>query len=56
MPDRNRRCGVKRVRKRGSPSCVLAAVLVLWVSGTVSAENVDPAADGSQYAWGENTG
>ena len=47
---------MNRVRTRGSPSCLLAAVLMLWVSGSPSAENVDPTADGSQYAWGEHIG
>lgn len=47
---------MRRVRKKGLPPCAFAALFVLWVSGAALAENVDPAADGSQYAWGENTG
>ena len=47
---------MNRARTRSSPSCLLAAVLMLWVSGSPSAENVDPMADGSQYAWGEHIG
>ena len=35
---------------------MLAAVLLLWAGGAAIAENIDPAADGSQYAWGENIG
>ena len=36
--------------------CLLVTALVLWTAGAAMAENVDPASDGSQYAWGENTG
>jgi hypothetical protein len=37
-------------------SCTLAAVLIVWAQGAAMAENIDPAADGSQYAWGESIG
>ncbi len=47
---------MKRATPRGLPHCVLAAVLILWAGGAAIAENIDPAADGSQYAWGENIG
>ena len=44
------------VGPRGSPLRLLSAVLVLSAASAVLAENVDPAGDGSQYAWGENIG
>lgn len=47
---------MKRAEKRDSLRCLLTAILVLWSCGAALAENVDPAADGSQYAWGEQVG
>ena len=47
--DRNRRCGVNRVRKSGSPPLVVVAVLGLWVCGAALAENVDPASEIGHY-------
>lgn len=47
---------MKRARQRCSPRCLLVTILVLWSCGAALAENVDPAADGSQHAWGEHIG
>jgi hypothetical protein len=35
---------------------LLVAILISCASVAAMAENIDPAADGSQYAWGENVG
>jgi hypothetical protein len=35
---------------------VLPAILILLAGGVVLAENIDPASDGSKYAWSENLG
>ena len=42
--------------QRASPRLVLLAILILLVGGVALAENIDPASDGSQYAWAENIG
>jgi hypothetical protein len=41
---------------RASPRILLLAVPILLTAGTAVAENIDPAANGSQYAWAENLG
>ena len=43
-------------RSRVRPVAVAALALCLASATVVSAENTDPANDGSQYAWGENVG
>jgi hypothetical protein len=39
-----------------TPWLLSVVILFLIPSGAARAENVDPAGDGSQYAWGENAG
>lgn len=43
-------------RRSGSLTWWLVTLLLLCVQGAVAVENVDPADDGSQYAWGEHIG
>jgi hypothetical protein len=38
------------------PLLAMAAILMLFFCNTVSAENIDPDNDSSQWAWGENVG
>jgi len=47
---------VRRATQRASPRFVPLAVIVLLAGGVAIAENIDPAHDGSKYAWAENLG
>jgi len=47
---------VRNLGQRASPRLTLLAILVLLAAGVALAENIDPASDGSKYAWAENVG
>src|SRR2546426_6788682 len=41
---------------RASPLSVLLTIIILLAGGVAVAENIDPANDGSKYAWAESLG
>ena len=47
---------MKNAGERASPPFMLAAILTLLTAGVVFAENINPANDGSKFAWSENLG
>jgi hypothetical protein len=51
-----RRRDVRRSRPRASPWFALLATPILLAGGVALAENINPANDGSKYAWAENLG
>jgi len=47
---------VRNAGQRASPRLVLLAIPILLAGRVAIAENIDPANDGSKYAWAENLG
>ena len=43
-----------RATQRASPRLMLPAILIVLAGGMAVGENIDPANDGSKYAWAEN--
>ena len=47
---------MRNAGQRASPRFALLFILILLAGGMALAENIDPASDGSKYAWSENLG